>query len=109
VADTEVPTVAAIPTPRQRRWRPGRTLALRSAAIGSLMAVVGFGSQSQMLQAAVTPALPVPLAVALRDVGDAVTKVFSRRIDGMAWIDVDDPRSRRGDKLPRAARASPRP
>lgn len=108
-ATAEGETTPVTPTTRRRRRLPGRALTLRTAAVTGLMAIVGYGSQFPSLQAAIVPGLPVEVAVALRDARDAVTKVFSRRIDGMAWIDVDDPRSRRGDKLPRAARGIPKP
>ena len=56
-----------------------------------------------MLQAAMTN-LPAPIAQVVRSANDAVLAGFSRKFEGMAWIDVDDPRSRRSDKLRKAPR-----
>ena len=67
------------------------------------MGLIGLGASGSMLQAAMTN-LPAPIAQVVRSANDAVLAGFSRKFEGMAWIDVDDPRSRRSDKLRKAPR-----
>jgi hypothetical protein len=84
--------------PRNRRWPVWQIV----GGI-SVMAIVGLSAGRPMLQAAMTK-LPAPLAGVARTANDAVLLAFARKFEGMAWIDVDDPRSRRSDKLRKAAR-----
>lgn len=85
--------------PARRRW-PVRSI----AAVALLLAVVGVaGTRQSLVQAAMT-SLPAPAARAVRRAHDAVLIQFAPKVEGMAWIDVDDPRTRRSDKLPRPSR-----
>ena len=81
-----------------RRWPVWRI-----AGVAAAMGLIGLGASGSMLQAAMTN-LPAPIAQVVRSANDAVLAGFSRKFEGMAWIDVDDPRSRRSDKLRKAPR-----
>lgn len=76
-----------------RRWPLGRI-----AAVGAIASLVGVATQTTALQAAMTT-LPAPVAKAMRQAQDAVLVATSRKFEGMAWIDVNDPRTRRSDRL----------
>ena len=43
--------------------------------------------------------LPAPLASVVRSVDDTLLRMGAGVHEGLVWIDVDDPRSRKGDKL----------
>ncbi|MCB1528573.1 MAG: hypothetical protein KDJ45_12840 [Hyphomicrobiaceae bacterium] len=73
---------------------PARTLALIL-----ILAVLGTtASQTQVIAGAVAK-LPVPAERAFRSLTDFFAMRFAPVRDGHRWIDVSDPRSRRGDKL----------
>lgn len=87
--------------PGQWRWPPffprGKMIwRLGIAAI--VLAILSLGSGRSVLEAAVGK-LPTPVAQIARETQDMVLVRLSPKFEGMAWINVDDPRSRRGDKL----------
>ena len=96
--------VAAAPNNRSP-WMPhiSRLPVMRIVAVAGLLAVLGLGSSGTVIQAA-TGALPAPVAITVRDAHDAVLTLFSPKFEGMAWINVNDPRTRRSDKLLRTPR-----
>jgi transcriptional regulator with XRE-family HTH domain len=63
-----------------------------------LALVVSFGGGGS-LQAAVS-GLPSPLSSAVRKVEDYMLRSMAVEKNGMTWIEVSDPRSRKTDKLP---------
>jgi hypothetical protein len=73
---------------------------LRLAAGGALLVLIiaATVAPSGLLQASVS-SLPKPLSGLLRSLSDQMTVASAPVRDGHQWIDVDDPRSRRGDKL----------
>ena len=77
-------------------WR--MPVALSLAVTLSLAAVIVFGG-SGTLQAAVS-SLPQPLSGAYRSVEDYVLRSMATEKNGLVWIEVSDPRSRKTDKLP---------
>lgn len=77
-------------------WR--KPIALSLAVSLPLAAVVSFGSQSP-LHAAVA-SLPQPVAGVFRSLEDYVLRSFATQRNGLVWIEVSDPRSRKTDKLP---------
>ena len=93
-------------TPKARAQTPDisrRWPIWRIAGVATVMGIAGLGASGFMLQAAMT-ILPAPIAQVVRSASDAVLVGFSHKFEGMAWIDVDDPRSRRSDKLRKALR-----
>lgn len=76
----------------------------RIATFAALFALLGLATQTTALQATMMTKLPRPIASAMRQAQDAVLIRVSRKFEGMTWIDVDDPRSRRSDKLPKNPR-----
>lgn len=84
---------------RGRLSRPLRMpLALCLAVTLPLALAVSFGS-SNTLQAAVS-SLPRPVAGVFRSVEDYVLRSMATEKNGLVWIEVSDPRSRKTDKLP---------
>lgn len=78
---------------------PGRTpVAVSLAVTLSLVLMVTFGT-SGALQAAVS-GLPEPISGAFRSFHDYLLHATSTKKNGLVWIDVSDPRSRKTDKLP---------
>ncbi len=80
-------------------WMPRRWPVWRMATVGLALMVAGMGAQSSTLEAAMTK-LPGPLGGAVRYAKEALLFKTSRTFEGMTWIDVDNPRTRRADKLP---------
>ena len=79
--------------------RPLRMPVVLSLAVTVPLAlIVSFGSGGS-LQAAVS-VLPAPLSLAVRKVEDYVLRTRAVEKNGMMWIEVDDPRSRKTGKLP---------
>lgn len=74
------------------RW--GRLAALAVAAAGLWMST----TQTAVVAAAVAT-LPAPAERAVRSISDFVAVRLAPLREGHRWISVDDPRSRRGDKL----------
>ena len=83
---------------------PTRWPVRQIATFAALFALLGLATQTSALQATMMTKLPAPVAHAMRAAQDAILIRVSRRFEGMAWIDVDDPRSRRSDKLPKNPR-----
>lgn len=80
-------------------WMPRAWLTLRIAAVMLVLAFAGLFTQGWMLQAAMSK-LPSPLGSLIREARDAILMRTSAKFEGMTWIDVSDPRSRKADKLP---------
>ena len=59
-------------------------------------------TQTSVLEAAVAR-LPPPMKRLVRGAQNYVIVQLAPVRDGLRWIDVPDPRSRRGDKLPTTA------
>jgi len=78
---------------------PSTRLALRISAVMILLSVAGLFTQGWVAQAAMTN-LPAPVGSLIREAREAVLLRTSAKFEGMIWIDVADPRSRRADKLP---------
>jgi hypothetical protein len=78
--------------------RAGRILFAIAVPVGLLVLL----TQSSVLQAAVAQ-LPPRMARIVRGAQDYVTVQLAPVRDGLRWIDVRDPRSRRSDKLRTAA------
>jgi hypothetical protein len=74
--------------------RAGRTLFAIAVPVGLLMLL----TQTSVLAAAVAQ-LPPGMARIVRGAQDYVAVQLAPIRDGLRWIDVPDPRSRRGDKL----------
>ena len=88
------------------RWRsalaglsPRSWPIVRIAAVMIVLSVAGLFTQASTLQAAMAR-LPAPLNQLMRTAQDAVLVRTSAKFEGMPWINVADPRSRRSDKLP---------
>ncbi len=90
---------------RARRWvlsglrfaTQSRRRALGLALIVSLALAVLIGDRGVLRSAAAH--LPAPLASAARSVDDTLLRIGAGVHEGLIWIDVDDARSRKGDKL----------
>ncbi len=80
--------------------RPWLRLAI---ALGVSAAFMLIFTQTALLQASVS-SLPQPLARVFRSTQDYMLYRLAPVRDGLRWIEVDDPRSRRGDKLRVVAR-----
>ncbi len=87
-------TSAPIEALRRLRRPSGRLM----VALVGLLLVVGTVSSATMLQASVS-GLPRPVSGLLRGIRDFVVWQMAPIREGHRWIEVDDPRSRRGDKL----------
>lgn len=72
-------------------------------AIGVVLTFPLFAARPGVLEAAVAHA-PQPIADVLRDAREFMLVQFAPARDGLRWIEVDDPRTRRGDKLRTAVR-----
>ncbi len=109
------------PAPRPRRRR-GRSLADSGSALRELwhghvgqavavlfavtvpVALIVLMTQTSVLEAAVAQ-LPPSVARIVRGAQNYVIVQFAPMRDGLRWIDVPDPRSRRGDKLQTTAQS----
>jgi len=91
---------------RLRAWMPNARLALRISAVMIMLSVAGLFTQGWVAQAAMTK-LPAPVGSLIRDVREAYLMRTSAKFEGMIWIDVADPRTRRADKLPVKPRQRP--
>ncbi|MEQ1696308.1 MAG: helix-turn-helix domain-containing protein [Hyphomicrobiaceae bacterium] len=78
---------------------PRRWPVWRITAVASVLLLAGVGTQSTMLEAAIVK-LPAPVAGVIRQMKNALHLKSTRTFEGMTWIDVDNPRTRRADKLP---------
>lgn len=79
--------------------------ALRTAGIVVVMLVVA-GGTVLAAQSAIRRInhLPAPAAGFMRSASDSILMLFAPKRDGLRWIEVEDPRKRRGDKLQIARR-----
>ncbi len=83
-----------------REGRAGRALFAIAVPVGLLVLL----TQTSVLEAAVAQ-LPPSVARIVRGAQDYVTVQLAPVRDGLRWIDVRDPRSRRSDKLRTAAQS----
>ncbi len=83
-----------------REGRAGRALFAIAVPVGLLVLL----AQTSVLEAAVAK-LPPSVARIVRGAQDYVTVQLAPVRDGLRWIDVRDPRSRRSDKLRTAAQS----
>lgn len=77
------------------RERPARTFYALSLPLGLLL----IGLNSGLLQTAVSH-VPRPIMQAAAAVKDTLAVYFPPVREGLRWIDVDNPRTRRSDRLP---------
>ncbi len=78
---------------------PARIAIYAGLAVGLPVAAAAALSQSAFVAAATTH-LPGPVASIIRSSHDFLIHRFASTREGMRWIDVDEPRARRTDKLP---------
>ncbi len=97
---------SAQPTGIPRAQRSGRLRRHRVVvAVGAaaILGAIGFYwaafSRPAVLMSAVR-ALPSPIATPIRAAMDGLVAVTAPRRDGLRWIEVEDPRTRKADKLP---------
>jgi hypothetical protein len=83
--------------PLRRLARTGAVLAAMAAVAGGAVLLV----QSSLMKSG---RLPAPAAEFMRSASDSVALFFAPKRDGLRWIEVADPRTRRGDKLQTARR-----
>lgn len=81
---------------KQVRERPERAFYALSLPLGLLLLALN----TSIVQIAFSY-IPRPAADVVRDVRTYFQVQFAPVREGLRWIDVDDPRERRGDKLPR--------
>lgn len=81
---------------KQVRERPERAFYAVSLPLGVLLLILNSGS----LQSAMHH-MPRPMVRMAADVRHFFQEQFAPVHDGLRWIEVDNPRRRRGDKLPR--------
>ena len=79
----------------QARERPARTFYALSLPLGLLILSLNSG-----LAQTLAANMPRPLVEAATFVKDALAAQFPPVHEGLRWIEVEDPRSRRSDKLP---------
>lgn len=82
--------------------RPPLRAWVYAAAIAAPLAFAVFAARPTAILAAASA--PEPFAGLFRGAREFVFYQTTPRKDGLLWIEVDDPRRRRGDKLPAAAR-----
>lgn len=90
------------------REEPGTVAGLnglmRKAAMIAVMAFVGLGAVVAAQASLGKSRLNGPAAEFMRSATDSMALIFAPKREGLRWIEVDDPRSRRGDKLQTARR-----
>ncbi len=72
---------------------------MRWSAILLIAAAIGTTATQTTVVAGAISKLPAPAERAVRSISDYFAVRFAPVYEGHRWIDVDDPRSRRGDKL----------
>lgn len=83
------------------RWaaRSARPTAIIVLVFG-LTLLLAINTPRSAVVSATTDTLPEPVAAMVRSAHEFLLHRFARQEDGLRWIDVDDPRARRTDKLP---------
>lgn len=87
--------------PAQWRWPqffPRGKMIWRLGVVAIALAILSLGAGRSVLEAAVST-LPSPVGQIARETQDMVLVRLSPTFEGMPWISVNDPRSRRADKL----------
>lgn len=87
-----------------RRGRWSKRAALGAVVCFALAAAVAQSTFAGSVMTAATTPLPATVTRALGKVADLVRAQLAPVRDGLRWIEVEDPRSRRGDKLQTARR-----
>ena len=100
-ASTALDASPATPSVRPRQHRTARRVLF---AISLPVALIVLITQTSVLEAAVSR-LPPPMARLVRGAQEFIAVKMAPVRNGMRWIEVDDPRSRRGDKLQTAAQS----
>ena len=91
-----------MPAGRSTTAPAGRGMALFTVTMG--IALILLVTQSAVLEAAVSQ-LPPSMKRFVRGAQDYVIVRLAPVRDGLRWIDVPDPRTRRGDKLQSTAQS----
>ncbi len=86
------------------RRRKGLRVAIGLSVVAMLIAAVAQTSVAGSVMTAAAVPLPATLTRAFGRVADMVRVQLAPVRDGLRWIEVEDPRSRRGDKLQTARR-----
>lgn len=92
------------PRPRQGREHQHRTARRVLFGVSLPVALIVLITQTSVLEAAVSR-MPQPMARLVRGAQEYIAVKMAPIRNGMRWIEVDDPRSRRGDKLQTAAQS----
>jgi cytoskeletal protein RodZ len=100
------PEIATVPSPQsmQRRRRRTRQLLAFTAPIVLMAALVYLAITASKVVYTPLQMLPGQIALPLRAGLDYLVMLAAPRRDGLLWIEVSDPRSRKGDKLLSPAR-----
>lgn len=88
----------------EREAIPGLKGLMRKAAMIAVMASVGLGAVVAAQASLGKSRLNGPAAEFMRSATDSMVMIFAPKREGLRWIEVNDPRSRRGDKLQTARR-----
>ncbi len=98
---------AADISPADRRDAGAARPALRRGRSSAVRWVLPLASAAVLMLMALPPVsgwlarhLPAPVGGFVRSAADGLTAITAPQRDGLRWIEVEDPRSRRGDKLP---------
>jgi hypothetical protein len=102
-ATPETPTVPSQQSAHRRRRRTRRLLVV-TAPIALAAALVYLAMTASKVVYTPLQMLPGQVALPLRAGLDYLVMLVAPRRDGLLWIEVSDPRSRKGDKLPNPAR-----
>jgi hypothetical protein len=97
------PPVASAAPVRPRRRRRARTLFVLSTPIVLVATLVYLGQSASKPVYQAIALLPMPIAGPVRAGFDYLLGLTMPSRDGLTWIDVADPRSRKVDKLPSRA------
>lgn len=88
----------------EREAIPGLKGLMRKAAMITVMAFVGLGAVVAAQASLGKSRLTGPAAEFMSSATDSMAMIFAPKREGLRWIEVNDPRSRRGDKLQTARR-----
>lgn len=95
----------SVPRASTLAFVPSRRRRLRRALLGlGVPALLALGATQAALVSNAASSLPEPVGRVISRVVEHVRIQLAPVRDGMRWIEVDDPRSRRGDKLQTARR-----
>jgi hypothetical protein len=89
---------------KRKTRRAARTLFALSAPVALMAALMWLAQAQPALILHAVSALPQPVAKMLRPAASALIVQLAPWRDGMRWIEIDDPRLRKTDKLRQASR-----